>query len=63
MPEGVIRLKGAGTEIISLCDGTRSIEEILMILKEKYRPQDPSQLEVETLGFLEALRNKRVLDF
>ena len=63
MPEGAIRLKGTGKEIVSLCDGARSIQDILEILRTRYSTQNPAALEKETLEFLEALKNKRVLDF
>ena len=63
MPEGAIRLKGTGAEIIALCDGARSVDEILLALKTKYPAIDPSLLETETLEFLTNLKNKRVLDF
>jgi len=63
MPEGAIRLKGTSTEIVALCDGVRSVEDILIILKAKYPAKDPAELETETMDFLETLRNKRVLDF
>lgn len=63
MPEGAIRLKGTGSEIVALCDGARSLDDIVAILKAKYPAKDPAQIETETLDFLETLRNKRVLDF
>ena len=63
MPEGAIRLKGTGPEIVALCDGGRSIEEILTALKIKYPTSNSDELEAETLEFLKSLRQKRVLDF
>ena len=63
MPEGAIRLKGSGAEIVALCDGNRTVEEILAALKIKYPSSSLDQLESETLEFLKALREKRVLDF
>lgn len=63
MPEGAIRLKGTGAEIIALCDGARDVDEILVTLRTKYPAMDPDQLEAETLNFLNTLRDKRVLDF
>ena len=63
MPEGAIRLKGTGAEIVSLCDGARSVDEILAALGAKYPAMPSDQLEAETLEFLKTLREKRVLDF
>ena len=39
MPEGAIRLKGTGAEIVALCDGSRSVDEILSALQAKYPAQ------------------------
>jgi pyrroloquinoline quinone biosynthesis protein D len=63
MPEGAIRLKGTGAEIVSLCDGDRSIDGIIEALKSKYPAVPSDQLESDTLEFLKTLREKRVLDF
>jgi pyrroloquinoline quinone biosynthesis protein D len=63
MPEGVIRLKGTGGDIIRLCDGARTLAEIFTALKAKYPSADPVQIEAEALSFLNTLREKRVLDF
>ena len=63
MPEGAIRLKGTGAEIVGLCDGSRSLGEILKLLKSKYPSANAGELERDTLDFLNQLREKRVLDF
>jgi len=63
MPEGAIRLRGTGKEIIALCDGVRTVSDIVAALRTKYSTKDPAELEKETLDFLETLKNKRVLDF
>lgn len=63
MPEGAIRLKGTGAEIVALCDGIRTVDEIISTLSTKYPSSPLTQLETETLEFLKTLREKRVLDF
>ena len=63
MPEGVIRLKGSGADIVKLCDGNRTLHEIAAELKLKYGSQDPTQIDAELLEFLSALKEKRVMDF
>jgi pyrroloquinoline quinone biosynthesis protein D len=63
MPEGVLRLKGTGIDIVMLCDGKRSLQEILQALKQKYPNSDPLQIESEAMSFLNTLREKRVVDF
>jgi pyrroloquinoline quinone biosynthesis protein D len=63
MPEGVIQLKGTGATIIALCDGERTLGEILVELQIKFPTADPKQIESEAMSFLGTLREKRVLDF
>lgn len=63
MPEGVIRLKGSGAEIVKLCDGTRTVAEIALELKARFVSQDSGQIERDLMEFLAALKEKRVMDF
>jgi pyrroloquinoline quinone biosynthesis protein D len=63
MPEGMIRLKGTGAEILRLCNGERTLSEIFTELQSKYPSADRSQIESEATDFLRSLREKRVLDF
>jgi len=63
MPEGVIQLKGTGATIIALCNGERTLGDILKDLKSKFPSTDPVLIESEALSFLTTLRQKRVLDF
>jgi pyrroloquinoline quinone biosynthesis protein D len=63
MPEGVLRLKGTGAEIVGLCDGRRTVAEILAELKARFPRAAPAELEADALAFLDQLREKRVLDF
>jgi len=63
MPEGAIRLKGSGVEILSLCDGVRDLKSIISELQSRHAATDPTQIESEVVEFLNELRKKRVLDF
>ena len=63
MPEGVIRLKGTSIEIMDLCDGNRTIPEIIQALLTQYPTAIPDQIESEVIDFLNLLREKRVMDF
>ncbi len=36
LPERAIRLSGSGGEILALCDGTRTRDEIVEVLGERY---------------------------
>ena len=63
MPEGVIRLKGTGCDIVSLCNGERTFSEILTELEARYPATSREEISSEAIHFLETLREKRVLDF
>jgi pyrroloquinoline quinone biosynthesis protein D len=63
MPEGVIKIKGTGRDIIGLCDGTKTLSEIIAELKSKYPAAPSDQIQTDALDFLNNLRQKRVLDF
>ena len=59
----MIRLQGTGQSILELCDGQRTIEEIVAVLLEKYNNADPQKISAEVTSFLEALQQKRVVDY
>jgi pyrroloquinoline quinone biosynthesis protein D len=62
-PEGAIRLQGTGREILERCDGQRTVEQIVQELQTIYSAGDPAQIQAEVSGFLEKLRQKRIVDF
>lgn len=63
IPEGQIRMSGAGLEIIKLCDGDRTIGEIVYSLKEKYSAAESEKINSDTLSFLKRLNERAVLIF
>jgi pyrroloquinoline quinone biosynthesis protein D len=62
-PEGMIRVQGTGQNILELCDGQRTVEQIVSALKEKYNGADPATIRGDVGNFLEALRQKRIVDY
>jgi pyrroloquinoline quinone biosynthesis protein D len=62
-PEGAMRLKGTGRNILELCDGKKTVQEIVAELQVLYRAQNPSQIREEVETFLDQLRQKRIVDF
>ena len=40
VPEGVVRLNPSAAEILALCDGDRSVDEIVGALAARYRASD-----------------------
>jgi pyrroloquinoline quinone biosynthesis protein D len=60
--EGIVELNDSGGEVLLLCDGTRSLSEILQDLEEKY-PAAKTFLAQEVLRFLEHLSQKGLLEW
>jgi pyrroloquinoline quinone biosynthesis protein D len=62
IPEGALRLKGPAHAIVQLCDGARSIGDIVGELKRRYQTDDTAQIEAEAVKFLSGLRNRGVIE-
>ena len=62
-PEGMIRVQGTGQKILELCDGQRTIEEIVTALSASYSGADPAKIREDVGSFLEALQQKRIVDY
>jgi len=54
-PEGLVGLNPTGAEILVLCDGARSLADIVATLERRY---DVSGLEREVAAFLDGLAAK-----
>ncbi len=59
LPERAIELSSSGSEILSLCDGTRLPEVIVRVLRSRH--PDADELEEEVCRFLEEMRDLGVL--
>jgi coenzyme PQQ biosynthesis protein PqqD len=55
VPEGVVRLNATAAEVLDLCDGERSLEEIVGALTERY---DGADLDHDVRGLVEAMAAK-----
>jgi pyrroloquinoline quinone biosynthesis protein D len=62
-PEGMIRVQGTGENILELCDGQRTIQEIVATLSGRYGTADPIKITEDVSSFLEALQQKRIVDY
>lgn len=62
-PEGMIRLQDTGRSILELCDGQRTVEEIVSLLAERYASADPARIREDVAVFLESLQQKRIVDY
>ena len=62
-PEGMIRVQGTGHDILTLCDGQRTVQEIVATLVGRYGAADPVKITEDVCSFLEALQRKRIVDY
>jgi coenzyme PQQ biosynthesis protein PqqD len=59
----MIRVQGTGQNILELCDGQRTVQEIVTALSEAYSGGDPVKIREDVGSFLEALQQKRIVDY
>ncbi len=50
VPEGAVRLNETATQVLELCDGQRSVEEIAATLSQRYSGADVADDVRELLG-------------
>jgi len=62
-PEGMIRVQGTGQKVLELCDGRRTVEDIVTALSAAYSEADPVKIREDVVSFLEALQQKRIVDY
>jgi pyrroloquinoline quinone biosynthesis protein D len=55
VPEGVVRLNATAAEVLGLCDGERSLDEIVGALAARY---DGADLGDDVRGLLDAMAQK-----
>lgn len=53
-PEGLVALNPTAAEILELCDGRRTVEQIVAVLRSKYESQDITSDVQELLARLVA---------
>jgi len=62
-PEGMIRVQGTGQKILELCDGRRTVQQIVTALSATYSGGDPVKIRDDVGDFLVALQQKRIVDY
>jgi pyrroloquinoline quinone biosynthesis protein D len=60
-PEAALLLNETGAAIVRLCDGQRSIDQIVDALAEKFRGADRDTLRLEAEKFLASIRARGLL--
>jgi pyrroloquinoline quinone biosynthesis protein D len=59
-PEGLVTLNSTGVAILGLCDGARSLTDIVATLEQRYGARG---LEPDVTAFLDALAAKGLIVF
>jgi pyrroloquinoline quinone biosynthesis protein D len=62
MPESMLRLTGPGPRIVELCDGARTLGDVIATLQGEFSGADPEMIRREVLAFLASLQERRALD-
>ena len=63
MPERALRLNGPSLEIVQLCDGQHTVQQIAEKLHALYAKAEPQRITEDLLGYLELLHKERAVDF
>ena len=62
IPEGALRLRGSARTIVELCNGERTLFEIVEELQRRYPLDDAVRIETEAVTLLARLRDRGVLE-
>ena len=63
MPERALRLIGPSLEIVQLCDGRHTVQQIAEKLHALYSKAEPQRITDDLLGYLALLHVQRAIDF
>ena len=63
MPERALRLNGPSLEIVQLCDGNHTVQQIAEKLHVLYSKAEPQRITDDLLGYLTLLNDQRAIDF
>jgi pyrroloquinoline quinone biosynthesis protein D len=63
IPEGALRLKGPARAIVELCNGERTLADIVVELRRRYPSAEPARIETEAVALLARLRERGALEY
>jgi len=63
MPERALRLNGPSLEIVQLCDGNHTVQQIAEKLHALYSKAEPQRITDDLLGYLTLLHDQRAIDY
>ncbi len=62
-PEGLVALNPTGAEILELCDGVRSVADVVATLERRYGATGEGGVERDVTAFLEGLAAKGLVTY
>ena len=63
LPSGSMRISGPSLEIVRLCDGKHTVQQIADKLHGLYSKAEPQRVTDDLLGYLELLKNQGAVEF
>jgi coenzyme PQQ biosynthesis protein PqqD len=62
IPEGALKLHGPSRKILELCDGQRSISEMIIKLRQAFPSADAERMTAEVTEFLQRMMEKGAIE-
>ena len=62
MPEGILKLSASALRILALCDGQRSVAQIVGILQAEYAPAVHQKIRDDVVTYLAKLLDKKAVE-
>ena len=63
LPKGSLRLQGPSLEIVQLCDGKHTVQQIAEKLQALYAKAEPERVTADLLSYLTLLHNQNAIVF
>ena len=60
---GSMRISGPSLEVVQLCDGKHTVQQIAQKLHALYPKAEPQRVTEDLLGYLELLKNQGAVEF
>jgi len=63
LPKSSLRLQGPSLEIVQLCDGKHTVQQIAEKLQALYAKAEPERVTADLLSYLTLLHNQNAIEF
>jgi pyrroloquinoline quinone biosynthesis protein D len=62
LPEGILKLSETGLKIVALCDGARTVAQIVESIQTEYTPSLRPKIREDVHAYLAKLADKKAVD-